>query len=338
MITRPDSDTTTSAGTTADDDSAFDAAFAEFAGEGEGASTPDPPDAEGESVPSAAAQENKSWGNQEQKSIDTSASAALPSGPTNVAPAARPAEDEAARARIAELKHQRRSDQGRLLALQRRLQEYPSKAATAPPGAAHETQGRQTSGTDDARAPAQDGTAPDPLAALSEAFPEVGRPVAKLVDDLRQQNAMLVNRLSEQDMREVEVLLDRNETALAETHPDWQQAVTHPAFTQWLGAQPAYVQQAAQRNGERIVDPAEAGDIIGRFKAAFAASQPTQATQTPTPTGAHQTAATGVPATLAARRQRQLDAGASVRSRAPGPAAGPPDDYDAAFAYYAGRK
>lgn len=329
MTTQPDPSTAPPAGAAADDDSAFAAAFAEFAGAGEGASTPDPPDTAGE----AAALENKPWGNNEQKSIDTSASAAVPSGTTNAAPAARPAEDEAARARIAELEHQRRSDQGRLLVLQRRLQEYRA----ASPEAAHETQGRQTGGMDNTGAARQQPPGGDPLAALMETYPEVGRPVADVLQTLRQQNAALTGRLAELDAREADALLARNGDALSHAHPDWQQAVTHPAFTQWLGNQPAYVQQAAQRNGEWIVDPAEAGDIIGRFKAAFAASQPAQATQTPTPTG-HQTAAMGVPATLAARRARQLDAGASVRSRAPGPAGGPPDDYDAAFAYYAGRK
>lgn len=306
-----------------DEGGAFDAAFAEFA-EGEGdPSTPDP------------LNENKSWGNHEQRSIDNGHAAAVTSDPTSAVPAARPTEDAAARARIAELEHQRRSDQGRLWVLQRRLMEHQQHQA-ASPEAAHKTQGRQTGGIDGTGAVPQDHapSGDDPLAALMDDYPEVGRPVAQLLSSLRQQNAALSGRLAELDAREADDLLARNEAALAGTHPDWQDAVTQPSFMGWLVAQPAYVQQAAQRNGERIVDPAEAADIIGRFKAAHAApptfSAPTPAGMAPVPAG-------GVPATLAARRSRQLDAGASVRSRATGATGGPPEDFDAAFTYYAGR-
>lgn len=307
-----------------DEGGAFDAAFAEFA-EGEG----DSPNAD-------PLNENKSWGNHEQKSIDNSQAAAVPSNPTSAVPAARPTEDVAARARIAELEHQRRSDQGRLWVLQRRLTEYQQQQA-ASPEAAHKTQGRQTGGIDGTGAVPQDHapSGDDPLTALMDDYPEVGRPVAQLLSSLRQQNAALSGRLAELDAREADDLLARNEAALAGTHPDWQDAVTQPSFMGWLAAQPAYVQQAAQRNGERIVDPAEAADIIARFKAAHAQIPP--AFSTPTPPGMAPAPAGGVPATLAARRSRQLDAGASVRSRATGGTGGPPEDFDAAFTYYAGR-
>lgn len=137
----------------------------------------------------AGREKNKKGSKREQKRIDGSITSAVSSLSTNAASTA----DQAAQARIAELLHQRRSDRGRLRMLQRRLREY-EKAAAALPAAAPETHGRPDTGADatNAHTPAAD----DPLTALVASCPDVGRPVATLINDLRRENAVLTSRLA----------------------------------------------------------------------------------------------------------------------------------------------
>lgn len=137
----------------------------------------------------AGRKKNKKCFKQEQKRIDGGITSAVSSLSTTVAPAA----DQAAQTRIAELLHQRRSDRGRLLMLQRRLREY-EKAAAALPAAAPKTHGRPDTGTD-ATNP-HPFAADDPLTARVASCPDVGRPVATLIDDLRRENAALTSRLA----------------------------------------------------------------------------------------------------------------------------------------------
>lgn len=137
----------------------------------------------------AGRQWNKKRSKKEQKGIDDSVISAVSSLSTNAAPAA----DQAAQARIAELLHQRRSDRGRLLMLQRRLREY-EKAAAALPAAAPETRSHPDTGTDAANP--HPSAADDPLTVLMASCPDVGRPVATLINDLRRENAALTSRLA----------------------------------------------------------------------------------------------------------------------------------------------
>lgn len=228
---------------------------------------------------------------------------------------------QAAQQRLQSLEHDSRSNRGRVGALQREVDTLKKQLAAS-------TKAAGSTGQD------QDATDAD-IRRLQEEYPEVARPVLKELSSLRTQLSEALTRLDQRDSTEAQAqrdqALDREEQALTQMHPDWMQVTGNPAFTKWLETQPRYVVEAIQRNGEAIQDAAEAGDIITRFKAHQGMGA---ATAAPSASGA---TATGAPANLAARRQRQLESGAAVTSRGAGPAGGPPDDFEAAFSYYAGK-
>ncbi|CAO3403504.1 hypothetical protein [Azospirillum palustre] len=228
---------------------------------------------------------------------------------------------QAAQQRLQSLEHDSRSNRGRVSSLQREVDTLKKQLAAS-------TKAAGSTGQD------PDSTDAD-IRRLQEEYPEVARPVLKELSSLRTQLSQALTRLDQRDSTEAQAqrdqALDREEQALTKLHPDWMQVTGNPAFTKWLETQPRYVVEAIQRNGEAIQDAAEAGDIITRFKAHQGVGA---ATAAPSASGA---TATGAPANLAARRQRQLESGAAVTSRGAGPAGGPPDDFDTAFDYYAKR-
>ena len=57
------------------------------------------------------------------------------------------------------------------------------------------------------------------------------------------------------------------ESSVRQAHPDFDDIANSETFATWATRQPAYVQQAIVRNGENIVDAAEASDLIARYKA-----------------------------------------------------------------------
>ncbi|WP_042700713.1 hypothetical protein [Azospirillum sp. B506] len=228
---------------------------------------------------------------------------------------------QAAQQQLQRLDHDSRSNRGRVSVLQKENDTLKKQLAAF-------TKAAGSTGQD------QDATDAD-IRRLQEEYPEVARPVLAKLSSLQTQLSQALTRLDQRDSTEAhaqrEQALDREEQALTQMHPDWMQVTGNPAFGKWLETQPRYVVEAIQRNGEAIQDAAEAGDIITRFKAHQGMGA---ATAAPSASGA---TATGAPANLAARRQRQLESGAAVTSRGAGPAGGPPDDYDAAFAYYAAK-
>lgn len=230
---------------------------------------------------------------------------------------------QAAQQQLQRLEHDSRSNRGRVSSLQREVDTLKAQLAAPKKGAAGSTGQDQDASDADIRR-------------LQEEYPEVARPVLSQISTLQSQLSAALARLDQRDsteaQRERDKALDQQEQALAQIHPDWMEVTANPAFSQWLNTQPRYVVEAIQRNGEAIQDAAEAGDIITRFKTHQGAAG--TAAAAPTASGAM---ATGAPANLAARRQRQLESGAAVTSRGAGPAGGPPDDFEAAFSYYAGK-
>jgi len=101
-------------------------------------------------------------------------------------------------------------------------------------------------------------------------------------------------------------------------HPDFAAVVMSRGFRQWLTQQPAYVQAAAASH-----DPVDAVDLVERFKAA-AQGQPDARTL----------------AALKSERERQLGHAVGLPSRrgmVPVTNAAP-DDYEAAFRYFANQQ
>ncbi|WP_395452851.1 hypothetical protein ACHMW5_02345 [Azospirillum melinis] len=321
--------------TTGADDTSFEQAFAEFAGTmdtaadaGE-AARPDPSDTTDAASTGGGQQSADNATGASRTERGDGAQAMQPQGGGqggsddiwSTASEPQRAAYQAAQQRLQSLEHDSRSNRGRVGALQREVDTLKKQLAASTKAAGSTGQDQETADADIRR--------------LQEEYPEVARPVLKELSSLRTQLSQALTRLDQRDSTEAQAqrdqALDREEQALTQMHPDWMQVTGNPAFTKWLETQPRYVVEAIQRNGEAIQDAAEAGDIITRFKAHQGVGA---ATAAPSASGA---TATGAPANLAARRQRQLESGAAVTSRGAGPAGGPPDDFDTAFDYYAKR-
>lgn len=209
--------------------------------------------------------------------------------------------------------HRINSDSGRVSALQRRINdlEAATRKAAGKGG---------DNGTD---------TEDESIRELREAYPDIAEPVAKMIDPLRAENEDLRKRLAAIDAQQERDRLSGQETILAGQHPDWEQVTGNPAFVAWVRNQPEYVQQAAVRNAEEIVNGMEAAHIIASFKAMGGY----EASQTPPEKGAPETPK----ASADPRRQAQLSSSAQPRPKGPAKVVdGLPDenDEDAAWRYY----
>ncbi|RJF80944.1 hypothetical protein D3877_11965 [Azospirillum cavernae] len=328
--THPPADEPLTASTTDGAGDSFETAFAEFAGSpsgavSDGAAPSERSDATGGERTDGAPPPGEAEGGAAPAQVQTQGGGHIANGDDiwNSASEQQRAAFEAAQAKLHALDHDSRSNRGRVAALQRET-ETLRKQLAALHGAAGSTGQDQTDASD------------ADIRRLQEEYPEVARPVLKQISSLQRQlneaQQRLDRRESLETQREREQALDREEQALAQMHPDWDKVTARPEFTAWLSTQPRYVVEAIQRNGEAIQDAAEAGDIITRFKQATGIAQATAAASAPAAV-----TATGASANLAARRQRQLESGATITSRGAGPAGGPPDDFEAAFAYYANK-
>lgn len=155
---------------------------------------------------------------------------------------------------------------------------------------------------------------PEHLRSVREEYAEVAGPLVdeivqlrRTVDQLARQGASAAEQERARHELELTEHLNEQERLLVEAHSDWQNVVLEPEFVTWVQNGPQFIRDGIARNGNGIVDAAEAAKILDMFK---------------TETGR------GNSDDLAARRQRQLEAGRGVPTRSIGATPGsPPDDY-----------
>lgn len=173
--------------------------------------------------------------------------------------------------------------------------------------------------------------------AFAKEYPEVAGPVEKRLNAKDEKIDTLSRSLAAVSDTHKANLYERNEERLATQHSDWEvvmgvqgsqkdpAAVTQAAdkFADWLGQQPAYLQQAAIRNSDFIVDPEEAAHVIGIYKLANGIGQKEPASGD----GKEPAPDTPQPKALSEKRKRQIESSATPRTRGPGPVTtGIPDD------------
>lgn len=224
---------------------------------------------------------------------------------------------EAAQFQISKLEHEGRSNRGRLTALQRQNDELKSGRAGAAPAKGAAGQGGDGGEGTDALLDGED------WKRFKSEYPEVAAPFETIVSKLQATNVRLEKELSAIGTDRRQTALTEQETALTEAHPDWQAVTDTKEFVDWVFSQPRYIQEAAERNGNGIVDAAEAADLIGRYKATTQASGATTEQSDP----AHAGKDTETPGP-SGRRRRQLESASSAQSRGPGAAVGIPADGD----------
>jgi hypothetical protein len=111
------------------------------------------------------------------------------------------------------------------------------------------------------------------LLRVGDEYPDIAMPLIEVIADLRSQVAELstdASRRRELEQSQAELAMQEQlageEQALARDHPDWDALVRSQDFADWAMAQPRMVHEALLRNGEGIVDGAEASKILGDFK------------------------------------------------------------------------
>lgn len=212
---------------------------------------------------------------------------------------------EATERKARELEQQRRSDEGRVAAFQRKYEELRKQTSTQPP--------------------AKRQSAAEALEALRNDYPELAEPLAKALEPfeqaLTQQDADR-NARREADAAEVTDHIRAETQRLEQKHQGYEAFLRQngAAFREWVEDQPRRIRDAAYRNAEVILDAQAADEVLTLFKAHIAGP----------PNGA----ASGAPATqhnaapLNDRRQRQMGATVSVRGSRRPALSGVPEDGD----------
>ena len=196
---------------------------------------------------------------------------------------------------IAKLEQSDRSNRGRLSALQRQINELVSSRQEA------------AESGDQAAVAEKD----DEIDSLMEDYPEIAKPIQKMLDKVKTEQTRLERELGALSGDKRKAALDEQVSLLADAHPDWAKVGSDPQFSQWLADQPRHIQEAAYRNGNEIVDYREAADVVGRYKEFRGIGEQTTSTNS-----------------LADKRQRQLKTATSTRGRGPGAKSGIPESGD----------
>lgn len=208
--------------------------------------------------------------------------------------------------------HRYNSDVGRLSAYQRQIEQLKSDLAGS------KTTVAATEAAQDAAELLDD---PDFKELLAE-YPEVGKPISKVVSALQAKADALARELAEISGERREQQFAKEEEKLTDVHPDWRQATASPQFLQWYRTAPPGIRADVERHGQNIRDAHEVARLLNVFKAETGWGQ----TQRPATQGV---------TNLSAKRARQLTAAAAPAGRGMGAASGAPDDFDAAFAHFA---
>lgn len=237
-------------------------------------------------------------------------------------------EDE--RKRAEKLDHAVKSTTGRESALQRKLNELQAQLDAAQTGDAD-------SKKEATKEAAQVYDSQDWQAFESE-YPEIAGPIKAVLNSqvdqiktLKQQVTTADTKQGQIDQQAIDKTYQDNLNRLAEAHPEWEPITESTEFATWIGQQPRYVQDGFNRNAHNIVDPAEAIDMIQRFKdqTSFAAKTEGQGD------ALANDGADGKAKTQAAKRSLQLQSSTAPRAKgAPPVTTGVPEDDEAAFAYY----
>ena len=211
---------------------------------------------------------------------------------------------------IAAYEHEISSNRGRVSGLQRKIDELSRQQS-----------GQQSGPRDADEKP--NGVSQSKWDRFKVEFPEVAEAMEARVSALQEQLDQKIGQAQEpiRAMQERQALQSQY-AALSAVHPDWQAAVKSSAFRTWVGQQPKAVQDMALNSR----DAREASWVLTQFKQAVGTARPAEqraqmpASQSP----------------LAEKRsQRRKQAAGISAGRSLATPSGVPDDYEAAFDYYA---
>lgn len=137
--------------------------------------------------------------------------------------------------------------------------------------------------------------------AASQFEQRVGQAVNARMSEIEHQVQPLKERAHEDFMQSQYAALDQR-------HPDWREVASSGQFREWIGKQPQAVQKLVESE-----DAQDASWLMDSYKAMSGASSPQPAQQ----------------------RKQRLQQSVGVKSKGGGRATGIPDDFEAAFDYFA---
>ncbi len=214
-------------------------------------------------------------------------------------------------------KHRYQSDEGRVSALQRKINELENRATSTP--------------TVQQIAEVADSGNEEEMNAFKEDYPDIAlavdRMVASRLTAERQQHQQVISQMDnryqqilqpiqqQEQQRSVNVQL----SSLEQRHSDWREVATSASFTDWVSRQPEAVRNMV--NSDYADD---ASYVLDSFKSMSGHnSQQSQVS----PGVEH----------IVNKRQQVLDNAVAPRTRRSVPKTGVPEDFDAAFAYYSSK-
>jgi hypothetical protein len=215
-------------------------------------------------------------------------------------------------------KHRYQSDEGRVSALQRKINELENRATSTP--------------TVEQIAEVADSGNEEEMNAFKEDYPDIAlavdRMVASRLKAERQQHQQVISQMDSRyqqilqpiQQQEHQRTVDVQLSSLEQRHSDWREVATSASFTDWVSRQPEAVRNMV--NSDYADD---ASYVLDSFKS-MSGHNSQQQTQ-PSP-GVEQ---------IVNKRQQVLDNAVAPRTRRSAPKTGVPDDFDAAFAYYANK-
>ena len=240
----------------------------------------------------------------------------------------------------AELETARKSDEGsrrRASGLQRQLNALQATTAAQPP--------QDAKGGKDGEEPSDAWKALDEkIKQIEEDYPEIAGVIVPLLKAQRDELADLKSRVTPVIVADQAEAAAEQVATLEAKHQDWRNfgVSDSPEYTKylaaqpeevrrenenfrnWLGDQPGSIQKLAQS-----WDASEVAVALTLYKTERAEAIKTGGDEAP---GKKEADATG------AKRQRQLDGGSDVRSRAGSAASGAPDDFTGAFEHFSQKR
>lgn len=212
------------------------------------------------------------------------------------------------------------SQEGRIAAFQRKIDEL----SRAPAASAAGNKDKQTIAEDILNDPE--------LLKTAKEYPEIAGPFIKIIGKMQEQLTGHGKVLSAVGDERRQAALNEQKDYLTEQHSDWEAVASREEFPTWLEQQPRHIREAFHRNAKDIVDAQEAADVVGRFKDHLRANGQYQDAD---PDGGNAQQQNGTQAgngagndQLDAKRQRQRQSASSSRTRGPSVASGIPEDGD----------
>lgn len=210
--------------------------------------------------------------------------------------------------------HRAKADAGRVSALTRKQNELLQQLQ------ARQAQGSQEPTQPNASVnPDNSGMTDDQWTEFAEEYPEIARAMELKQQQLNAQQRQIQEQLA-QVTQTIEPIQRKAEeeringqySVLSERHPDWKDVAASAEFKDWISQQPTAIQAYMSSQ-----DAMEASYLLDVYKAmAGKKSQQEQSRQ-------------------GTARQDRLRSNVGVKSRSGGVSAGVPDDYDAAFDFFA---